>query len=122
MDDKEFQAIMGSLAQYLEMPKAFVPNPERLAEVQRATVIANRLFADMTVSVKDDPIQMGALILCIEGFDIVVRGKEEIELFTALIAKADNFEIYPVNGESIKVSIVFSKVFTRVPTNNKKYQ
>ena len=119
MDDKEFQAMMGDLAAYLDVPKAFALNPDRFADVKVAFETAKKLFAHMDVSINDDPLQMGALILRIEGFDVTVRGKEEIELFTELIAKADNFEIYPVGDESVKFAIVFNGVLTRIPASNK---
>ena len=119
MDDKEFASLMGDLQQYLEAPKAFALNPDRFTDVKVAFAVAKKLFAHMNVSINDDPLQMGALILRIEGFDVTVRGKEEIELFTELIAKADNFEIYPVGDESIRFAIVFNGVLTRIPTTNK---
>ena len=114
MNDREFIRVANAIGKYLDEKKVFVRNPARLADVERATEIAGELFSDMKIRIKDDPLQMGALILCIEGFDVTVRGEREIKLFTELISKADNFEIYPVGDESLKFSILFNGALTRV--------
>lgn len=115
MDDKEFETLMQELSDYLAREKVFIKNPERFADVERATEIATQLFSDATISINDDPLQMGALIVRIDGFDVTVRGAREIELFSALIAKADNFEIYPVGDERICFAILFNNALTRLP-------
>ena len=115
LTDTEFMTLMGDLKKYLDAKKVFIKNPARFADVQHATEIAKQLFKGMEISIKDDPLQMGALILCINGFDITVRGEREIKLFQELINKADNFEIYPVGNESIKFAILFSNVLVRLP-------
>jgi hypothetical protein len=106
--------LMDALQKYLEREKIFIQNPVRYAEVQRATEIAKELFKDYDIAIKDDPIQMGALILCIEGFDISISGEREIKLFTELISKANNFEIYPIGDERMKFSILFADVLARI--------
>lgn len=114
LNDKQFMDLMDEFQKYLEREKVFIQNPVRYAEVKHATEIAKELFQDYDIAIKDDPIQMGALILCIEGFDIVVQGEREIKLFTELISKANNFEIYPIGDERIKFSIVFADVLKRI--------
>ena len=114
MNDSEFLRLMNALAEYLEREKIFIKNPARFADVEAATEIATELFADAKISVKDDPIQMGALIICIEAFDIVIRGEREIRLFKQLIDKADNFEIYPVGKDSLRFSMVFNGALKRI--------
>lgn len=115
MDDKEFTLLAEKLQKYLKREKVFVKNPARFAEVEHAFNIAQKLFSNSEVTIDDDPIQMGALILRIEGYDIVAVGQEEIALFSELISKADNFEIYAVGDEKIKFSLVFSGALTRLP-------
>lgn len=115
MTDEEFMKIAKNLNKFLETKKVFIKNPARFADVQHATEIAKKLFADTQISIEDDPLQMGSLCLCINGFDIIVRGEREIKLFKELISKADNFEIYPVGNESIKFSIMFNGVLIRLP-------
>lgn len=107
-----FITFVEHLQKYLEEEKVFVKNPARFAEVEEAFNIAQQLFSDADVTIADDPIQMGALILRIEGYDIVVR---DIALFQRLIAKASNFEIYPVGDEKVKFSLVFSGALTKMP-------
>lgn len=119
MNDAEFLSFMGGLKEYLETQKVFIQDPIRFAEVERATEIAREIFKDMEVSIEDDPLQMGALILCIKGFDITVRGEREIKFFQELIDKADNFEIYPVGDEKVKFAIMFNRVLRRLPTQGK---
>ena len=113
LSNEDFMGLMDELAEYLKKEKVFIQNPVRYTEVQRAASIAKELFKDYSISIKDDPIQMGALILCISGFDITIQGEEEIALFTELISKANNFEIYPV-GEKVKFSILFANVLKRI--------
>ena len=115
MDDKEFEKLMAALTKYLESEKVFIKNPERFADVERATEIATQLFSDSTVSVDDDPLQLGALIVRIDAFDITIRGEREIKLFVELVSKADNFEIYPVGDEKVCFAILFNHALTRVP-------
>ena len=113
MDEKEFTGLMNELSKYLKKEKVFIKNPVRFAEFERATEIAEELFKDSNISIEDDPIQMGALILRIEGFDIIVRGEREIELFTELVSKADNFEIYAID-DGIRFSILFNDALIKV--------
>lgn len=119
MNDAEFLSLMGDLKEYIKAQKVFIQDPARFAEVQHATEIAKELFNDMEVTIEDDPLQMGALILCINGFDITVRGEREIKLFSELISKANNFEIYPVGNESVKFAILFNHVLIRLPSSGK---
>lgn len=115
MTDEEFMQLMKELGEYIDAKKVFVKNPARLNDVQQAAEIAKQLFQDYEVTIEDDPLQMGALCLCINGFDITIRGKDEIKLFQKLISKADNFEIYAVGNERIKFAIMFNGALTRVP-------
>lgn len=114
MEDKEFMDLMNDFKAYLENEKVFIQNPLRYADVERATEIAKELFSDYGISIKDDPLQMGAVILCIVGYDITIRGEREIKLFTELISKANNFEIYPIDNERVGFSILFANVLTRI--------
>ncbi len=113
MSDEEFLTLMDEFTKYLEKEKVFIQNPIRYAEVQLAMKKAKELFVDCEISIKDDPIQMGSLSICISGFDITVQGQSEIQLFTELIYKADNFEIYPVD-DKIVFNILFGNVLTKI--------
>lgn len=82
-------------------------NPTRYADLKDAYEIACKLFDDMSISIEDDPLNLGAKFLCIKGFDIIVRGQDDIELFSNMIAKADNFEILALESEHIVCNIMF---------------
>lgn len=115
MNDKEFTDLLLQLDDYLSREKVFIKNPARVNDVKRAMEIATELFHDSKVYISDDPIQMGALIIRIEGFDVTIRGQREIKLFQELIDKADNFEIYPIGEEEVKFSILFEHALIRLP-------
>ena len=115
MNDEEFMGLMNELGDYLKVQKVFIKNPARFAEVNTARQIAKELFADSNITIEDDPLQMGAMSLCINCFDVTIRGKDEIKLFQQLIAKADNFEIYSVGDERIKIDILFYDVLIKAP-------
>lgn len=111
MNDEEFMQFADVLTQYLEMQKIFIPNPKRLEEVNAATEMAKRLFPEAKITIEDDPLQMGAVILTVEDFDITVR---ETEAFCELVSKADNFEVYATNDEKVKLAIMFNNALTRI--------
>ena len=115
MDDKEFDDLMVAIEKYLATEKVFIKNPERFADVQRATEIATQLFSEAEIAIDDDPLQMGALIVRIDGFDVTVRGETEIKLFSELISKANNFEIYAVGDERVRFALLFNNALTRLP-------
>lgn len=114
MNDKEFEGLMQGLQQYLEKDKTFVLNPDRAKDVERALEIANQLFPDNTTTANDDPLQMGACIVRIEGDDVTVRGQDEINLFCEMIELADNFEIYALTDDTIRFAAVFKNVLIAV--------
>lgn len=108
MNEKQF---LDTMTEYLESQKVFIQNPQRMKDVSSAYELAQRLFPDSKIELKDDPIQMGAIFLCVEDFDISVR---ETEIFSKLISKADNFEIYATGDENVRISIMFSNALIRI--------
>ena len=111
MNEEEFMKMADALTQYLKIPKVFIQNPLRMADVKHATEMAKYLFPEAKITIEDDPIQMGALILCIEDFDLAVR---EIEIFSDMIKKADNFEIFHFGEDNVKLAILFNGALTRI--------
>lgn len=116
-DDKkllESLALLGKgIEDYLKMEKVFIPNPERFAEVVVAKRVAEKLFSDFKIEVTNDPLQTGALVIKIEGCYIECSGTE-IKDFQQLIAKADNFEIWPIAREKFKFTLMFYGALKRV--------
>ena len=114
LDDKEFTQLAKNLQVYLEREKTFAINPLRMEEFERGVSIARELFPDGQIEIKDDPLQMGAKIMCVEDTDILMRGEREINLFCEMISLADNFEIYPVSENTIRFSAVFQNALTNI--------
>jgi hypothetical protein len=114
LNDQQFQQFLSELQNYLKQPKVFVTDINRARELYNAVDLARQLFPDATIEIKDDPLQTGTMFLHMESIDIVVRGEREIEFFAHLISLADNFEIYPINGEEICFAAAFQGVNKRV--------
>lgn len=111
MNDEQFNNFTELLREYLETEKVFIQNPQRMEEVNAATEMACRLFPEALIDIEDDPLQMGAIILTIEDFDLVVREPND---FCQLISKANNFEIYHTGKDMVRIAIVFGGALQRV--------
>lgn len=111
MNEEDFMNFANILTEYLETQKIFIQNPQRMLDVNTATEMACRLFPESKISIEDDPLQMGAVILRIEDFDIVVR---ETEMFCDVVGKADNFDIYPIGDEKLRADILFNHALMRI--------
>ena len=111
MEDKEFDIILEAFKRHFKKEKTFVPNSERIAEVKHAFDIANELFPDHVTEIQNDPLQTGALILCVDCTaaheSMVLTGEREISLFNSMVSKANNFEFYQY-GEHIRFAAVFN--------------
>ena len=110
MSEKHFYDFVDLLTDYLGTQKLFVPNWTKMAEVNAATETACRLFPNAEINIKDDPLQMGAVILEIRDCFITVR---EIERFIKLIRKANNFEIM-CDADEVRLSILFDKALIKI--------
>lgn len=120
LTNTEFYEILAKLREYLESEKVFIKNPIRVREMNRALEIINELFPDSQKEIKDDPLQMGAVILTVDGGDIVIRGERELALFSELTSLIDNFEIYPTSRDNIHFAAVMQEVYLNI-SNKKNY-
>lgn len=111
MNEAEFKAILDQLKAYLAMDKTFIKNPFRATEFEKAIMLAHELFPDAKIEIHDDPLQTGAGIFSIEDYDFDVT---EVALFSTMIEKADNFEIYPTNNGNVRFAAVFNNVLVRI--------
>ena len=114
MTDNEFHSILARLREYLASEKVFIQNPTRVREMERAIEIIEELFPNNFKAIKDDPLQMGAVIFHVEGGDMVIRGERELSLFAELAQLLDNFEIYPTSRDSIRFAAVMQEVYINV--------
>ena len=114
MNDKEFLSIMNQLGKYLASDKMFIENPFRVTEIKKAAEIVAELFPEAKKEFKDDPLQMGAMILHIEDYDLDVCSEKEIELFAELIKIADCWEIYTKDNGNVCIAAVFKNALIRI--------
>ena len=120
LTNTEFHEILTKLREYIESEKVFIKNPIRVREMNRALEIINELFPDSQKEIKDDPLQMGAVILTVDGGDIVIRGERELALFSEVTSLIDNFEIYPTSRDNIHFAAVMQEVYLNI-SNKKNY-
>lgn len=111
MDYNDFMEFSESLKEYLNAEKNYIPNITRLRDVSAAIDTAKEIYPEHEIALTKDPLQMGTLFLDIKGIDISAVGEREIELFQNLISKADNFEVVPVKGDEVRLSICFAGAF-----------
>lgn len=106
----DIMATMNQIRRYLDAPKEFVPNAKRLQDVMRAVNVAGEVFNDgIEITIKPDPLQTGALILRIKGYDI---GVDEVDAFIEIIDRCDNFEISSSDEpEKVEINIIFDGSF-----------
>lgn len=111
MNDIEFKSFLNQLGQHLNASKRFVENPFRAREMTDAFNLACKLFPDAKVTIQDDPLQMGAVFLCVEDCDMDVCGEESIAHFSAMFSKANDVEIYATDNGNVRISVLFNDVF-----------
>ena len=111
MNDEEFMTILDQLKAYIDSEKTFIENPFRMDEFRKAIKIAATLFPEAKIEVKDDPLQMGAMLLHIEDYDLDIT---EINSFVDLIKLANNWEIYPCQNGNVCLAAVFNNVLVRI--------
>lgn len=114
IDDSEFYELLKQLREHINIEKVFIENPFRMAEVERAMSILGELFPKKEKFLKDDPLQMGAVILCVDSFDMCIRGEYELALFAELCSLVDNFEIYPTSCDSMHFAAVMQGAYKRI--------
>ena len=114
MNDMNFEQFLTELQTYLKQPKVFITNLNRAREFYTAVDLARNVFSGVTIEIREDPLQTGAMIIHAEMPDIVMRGAMEIKSFSAMIALADNFEIYPIDKKNVCFAAVYQGVNKRV--------
>ena len=114
MTDGELYEILKSLGEYLEMKKDFVANPPRYAEFEDAVRKAREIFPEAKIEVQNDPLEMGAMILHVEDFDLDVCKGNQIDRFIEILRGADNCEFYTLPNRNICIAVVYQNVLSRV--------
>lgn len=114
MNDEQMQVVFDKLKEYLEKDKVFIQNPFKMQDVRTAVEILHQIFPDIEINLEDDPLQMGALIISFTSFDVLIRGAQELELFSEFTKLVDNFEIYPVSKEKVHFAAVIQQALIRI--------
>ena len=114
MTNEEFYEILNSLGDYLEMKKDFVANPPRYAEFEDAVRKAREVFPEAKIEIQNDPLEMGAMILQIEDFDLDICKGNQIDRFIDIIHKADNCEFYALPNKNVRIAVVYQNALLRV--------
>ena len=109
--NKEFADLLRGVKDYITAEKTFVENHARIEEVEYVAELAKKMFEDANVYIKQDPMKLGALIVCIESYDIALNNIKHICAFSEVISKASNLEIYATNDGNIRCSILFNDAF-----------
>lgn len=107
MNDRDFKHIAKAIKEYLEADKISTINKARFAELQELAIIAQNLFPNMNIRFEDDPLQLGRIIMRIEGYDISVYEESGMRAFAELICTADNFEISAKGDEKVEIAIMY---------------
>ena len=110
MNKDNFTNFTDMMERHLDAKKNYKINKERFNMMQNMFNIAKHLFADMDITLEDDPLQLGRMSLCIKGYDITVCGEADIKLFAELIFNADNFEIYANEDEKVEFNIMYNDI------------
>lgn len=118
MTDNEFYDILAGLRAHLSKEKVFIKNPLRAREMTRAMEIIAELFPDRPKRIENDPLQMGSVIFCVDGCDMVIRGQRELKLFSELCSLINNFGIYPIGDESVCFEAMMREVYIDVAKGN----
>ena len=109
------EEFLEQLRKYQEQPKIWVVDPVRQTEFMQAykgisaLVLAEEPEANIECEMHE--INIGAGVIRIEADELVVR---EIQNFCAAISKANNFEIYPLANDKMRMSIMFYNIYKRL--------
>lgn len=115
-EEKTFMETMDQLTKWLELPKAYILNPERakLLEETRDNLqaILDEEFHDCTLEVKPCPLGFGDVSISFSTYSLAMRN---IKKFYEAIQHLSNFEVYPIGDEMVRFSGIFSKVAMVAP-------
>ena len=114
MYNDDFKKMLDDVEQYLAIDKKFVENSDRMQDVMTACKLACELFHDAEISILQDPLQLGALILQIVDYQLDVSATRRIKTFNEIVSKSDNFAFFPSEDEKVELTIMFNGVYSVV--------
>lgn len=112
-EEMSFMKTMDQLSKWLETPKAYVLNPERvklLGETcRKLQAVLDEECHDCKVVVKPCPLGFGDVSVSFDTYSLTIRNMKK---FFDAVQYLDNFEVYAAGDEVIHFAGVFSKVAT----------
>lgn len=109
------EKFLEELRKYEQQPKMWVVNLQRQTEFMQAYKGISALVLaedpDAKIECEMHEINIGAGVIRIEADELIVR---EIQRFCAAISKANNFEIYPLVNDKMRMSIMFYNIYKRI--------
>ena len=115
-EEKTFMETMDQLSNWLELPKAYILNPERAKLLEETCDnlqdVLDEEFHDCTIEVKPCPLGFGDVSISFSTYSLTMRNMKK---FYEAIQHLSNFEVYPTGDEMVRFSGIFSKVAMVAP-------
>ena len=115
-EEKTFMETMDQLTKWLELPKAYILNPERAKLLEetcdKLQTVLDEEFHDCTLEVNPCPLGLGDVSISLSTYSLTMRN---IKKFYEAIQHLSNFEVYPIGDEMVRFSGILSKVTMVAP-------
>lgn len=115
-EEKTFMETMEQLGKWIEMPKAYILDPERVKLLEetcgKLQAVLDGEFHDCTINVKPCPLGFGDVSISFDTYSLTMRNMKK---FYEAIQHLSNFEVYPIGDEMVRFSGIFSKVAMVAP-------
>lgn len=115
-EEKIFMNTMEQLSKWIEMPKAYILNPERAKLLEetcdKLQAILNEEFNECKIEVKPCPLGFGDVSISFDTYSLTMRN---VKKFYEAIQHLSNFEMYPIGDEMVRFSGIFPKVAIVAP-------
>jgi hypothetical protein len=109
------EEFLEKLRKYSEQPKIWVVDLQRQTEfIQAYKDLSNVVLAeDPNANIKCEmhEINDGSGVITIESSWVIVR---EIEKFCNATSKANNFEVYPLITDKVRIAFMFENIYKRL--------
>ena len=107
----DFEMFLAKMKEWQSNPHMFIVNNNRMKEMEMAHDILEKIIheydPDATIKVDMNVLNDGSASIVIETCDFVVHNVQE---FITVIKNANNFEVYPILDDKIRIAIMFNNV------------
>lgn len=115
-EEKAFMDTMEQLGKWIEMPKAYILNPERAKLLEetcdKIQAVLDEEFHECKIEVKPCPLGFGDVSISFDTYSLTMRN---VKKFYEAIQHLSNFEVYPIGDEMVRFSGIFPKVALVAP-------